>query len=62
MRLRHGDPLRWNLWESHMTDTDFDLDDEPVLAAESEVAAAMCSHHVVMQRGGRLNPRVDFQE
>src|SRR5262249_987351 len=54
MRLRHGDPLRWNLWESHMTDTDFDLDDEPVLAAESEVAAAICSHQVVMQRGDAL--------
>src|SRR5262249_10705853 len=54
MRLRHWDPLGWNLWESHMTDTDFDLDDEPVLAAESGVAAAICSHQVVMQRGDAL--------
>ncbi len=37
-----------------MTYTDFDLDDEPVLAAESEVAAAICSHQVVMQRGDAL--------
>lgn len=37
-----------------MTDTDFDLDDEPVLTAEGEVAAAICGHHVVMQRGDAL--------
>ena len=37
-----------------MTDTDFDLDDEPVLAAKSEVATAICSHQVVMQRGDAL--------
>src|SRR5262249_60091893 len=54
MRLRHGDRLRGNLWESHRTATHFDLDDEPVLAAESGVAAAICSHQVVMQRGGAL--------
>jgi hypothetical protein len=34
-----------------VTDTDFDLDDEPVLTAEGEVAAAICGHQVVMQRG-----------
>jgi len=27
-----------------VTDTDFDLDDEPVLTAEGEVAAAICGH------------------
>jgi hypothetical protein len=27
-----------------VTDTDFDLDDEPVLTAEGEVAAATCGH------------------
>src|SRR5262249_30170985 len=54
MRLRHGDRLRGNLWESHRTATHFDLDDEPVLAAESGVAAAICSHQVVMQRGDAL--------
>ena len=37
-----------------MTDTDFDLDDEPVLTAEGEVAAAICGHRVVMQRGDAL--------
>ena len=37
-----------------MTDTDFDLDDEPVLTAEGEVAAAICGHQVVMQRGDAL--------
>ena len=37
-----------------MTDTDFDLDDEPVLTAEGEVAAAICGHLVVMQRGDAL--------
>jgi len=38
-----------------VTDTDFDLDDEPVLTAEGEVAAAICSHQVVMRRGGALS-------
>jgi hypothetical protein len=37
-----------------VTDTDFDLDDEPVLTAEGEVAAAICGHQVVMQRGDAL--------
>ena len=37
-----------------MTDTDFDLDDEPVLTAQGEVAAAICGHQVVMQRGDAL--------
>ncbi len=37
-----------------MTDTDVDLDDEPVLTAEREVAAAICGHQLVMQRGGAL--------
>lgn len=37
-----------------MTDTDFGLDDEPVLTAEGEVAAAICGHHIVMQRGDAL--------
>ena len=37
-----------------MTDTDFDLDDEPVPTAEGEVAAAICGHQVVMQRGDAL--------
>src|SRR5262249_27483104 len=54
MRLRHGDPLRWHLWEAHMADLDLDLDDEPVRAAESEGAAAICSPQVVMQRGDAL--------
>jgi hypothetical protein len=38
----------------HVTDTDFDLDDEPVLTAEGEVAAANCGHQVVMRRGDAL--------
>ena len=37
-----------------MTDTDFGLDDESVLTAEGEVAAAICGHQVVMQRGDAL--------
>ncbi|HTO64617.1 MAG TPA: hypothetical protein VMM15_25590 [Bradyrhizobium sp.] len=37
-----------------MTDIDFDLDDEPGLTAEGEVAAAICGHQVVMQRGDAL--------
>ena len=37
-----------------MTDTEFDVDDEPVLTAEGEVAAAICRHPVVMQRGDAL--------
>ena len=37
-----------------MTDTDFDLDDEPALTAEGEVAAAICGHPVVMPRGDAL--------
>ena len=37
-----------------MTDIDFDLDDEPVLTAEGEVAAAICGHQVVIQRGDAL--------
>ena len=37
-----------------MTDTDLDLDDEPVPTAEGEVAAAICGHEVVMQRGDAL--------
>lgn len=37
-----------------MTDTDFDLDDEAVLTAEGEVAAAICGHQIVMQRGDAL--------
>jgi hypothetical protein len=37
-----------------VTDTDFDLDDEPVPTAEGEVAAAICGHQVVMQRGDAL--------
>jgi hypothetical protein len=37
-----------------VTDTDFDLDDEPVLTAEGEVAAAICGHQVVVQRGDAL--------
>ena len=37
-----------------MTGTDIDLDDEPALTAEGEVAAAICSHQVVMQRGDAL--------
>jgi ABC-type methionine transport system ATPase subunit len=37
-----------------VTDTDFDLDDEPVLTAEGEVAAAICGHQIVMQRGDAL--------
>jgi hypothetical protein len=35
-------------------DTDFDLDDEPMVTAEGEVAAAICGHQVVMQRGDAL--------
>ena len=54
MRLRHGDPLGWNPWESHVTGTDFDRDNEPVLTAEGEVAAAICGHRVVMRRGDAL--------
>src|SRR5262245_26017968 len=38
----------------HVTDTDFDLGDEPVLTAEGEVAAAICGHQLVMQRGDPL--------
>jgi hypothetical protein len=37
-----------------VTDTHFDLDDEPALTAEGEVAAAICGHQVVMQRGDAL--------
>jgi hypothetical protein len=37
-----------------VTDTDFDLDDEPVLTAEGEVATAICGHQVVMLRGDAL--------
>ena len=37
-----------------MTDTDFDLDDEPVLTAEGEVAAAICGRQIVMPRGDAL--------
>ena len=37
-----------------MADTDFDLDDEPMVTAEGEVAAAICSHQVVMQRDDAL--------
>ena len=37
-----------------MADTDFDLDDEPMVTAEGEVAAAICGHQVVMQRGDAL--------
>jgi hypothetical protein len=37
-----------------VTDTDFDLDDEPVLTAEGEVAAAICGHRAVVQRGDAL--------
>ena len=37
-----------------MTNTDFDLDDEPTLTAESEVAAAICDHPLVMRRGDAL--------
>ena len=37
-----------------MTGTDIDLDDEPALTAEGEVAAAICGHQVVMQRGDAL--------
>jgi hypothetical protein len=37
-----------------VTDTDFDLDDEPVLTAEGEVAAAICGHQIVMRRGDAL--------
>jgi hypothetical protein len=32
-----------------VTDTDIDLDDEPALTAEGEVAAAICGHQVVMR-------------
>ena len=37
-----------------MTDGNFYLDDEPVLTAEGEVAAAICGHQIVMQRGDAL--------
>jgi hypothetical protein len=37
-----------------VTDTDFDLDDEPVLTPEGEVAAAICGHEVITQRGDAL--------
>jgi hypothetical protein len=37
-----------------VTDTDFDRDGEPALTAEGEVAAAICGHQVVMQRGDAL--------
>jgi hypothetical protein len=39
-----------------VTDTDFDLDDEPVPTAEGEVAAAICGHQVVMRRDDALTP------
>jgi hypothetical protein len=42
-----------------VTNTDFDLDDEPVLTAECEVAAAICGHQVVMQRGDALTAELD---
>ena len=44
----------WNRWESHVTDTDFDLDDALAPTAEGEVAAAICGHPVVMQRGDAI--------
>jgi hypothetical protein len=37
-----------------VTDTEFDLDDEPVPTPEGEVAAAICRHEVVMQRRDAL--------
>ncbi len=37
-----------------MTDTNSDLDDEPVLTAEGEVTSAICGHQIVMQRGEAL--------
>jgi hypothetical protein len=37
-----------------MTDADLDLDDEPMVTAEGEVAAAICGHQVVTQRGDAL--------
>ena len=37
-----------------MADTDFDLDDEPMVTAEGKVAAAICGHQVVMQCGDAL--------
>jgi hypothetical protein len=40
--------------ESHVTYTDIDLDDEPVLTTEGGVAAAICGHQVFMQRGDAL--------
>ena len=48
-----------------MTDTDFDLDDEPVLTAEGEVAAAICGHQgtadapvkrLAPEQGARFQP------
>jgi uncharacterized protein YjiS (DUF1127 family) len=54
MHSRHGDRPGWNPWESHVTDTDFDGDDGRVLTAEGEVAAAICGHRIVKQRGASL--------
>jgi ABC-type methionine transport system ATPase subunit len=34
--------------------TDTDLDDEPLVTAEGEVAVAICGHQIVMQRGDTL--------
>ena len=37
-----------------MTETDLELDHEPMVTAEGAVAAAICGHQVVMQRGHAL--------
>ena len=58
MRIGYADPsyfgcaygmaIRWaGIYRTQVTDTDFDLDDEPVLTAEGEVAAAIWGHLTV---------------